>query len=170
MAEDFVEQILPDGLRLRLIRPDDAPRLVAAYERLSEHTAYQRFFSAMRRLPTDWAHFLATVDGKTRLAIVVEHETPDGPEIIAVARYEPTGDPGIVEVAFVVQDGWQGRGLGRMLLQSLLGAARARGFRRFRAYVLADNSRMLRLLSRYTRIVERSVSAGVAEVLFELHG
>ena len=167
MGEEFVEQVLDGGLRLRLIRPDDAPRLVALHARLSEHTAYQRFFTAMRRLPIDWAHFLANVDGKTRLAIVVERAAPDGPEVIAVARYEPTGAPDVAEVAFVVQDGWQGRGLGRTLLRSLLAAAQARGIRRFRAYVLADNHRMLRLLSRYTTVLERRIQSGVAEVVFE---
>ena len=46
---------LDAGLRLRLIRPDDEPRLIALHERLSAQTAYQRFFTVMRRLPTNWA-------------------------------------------------------------------------------------------------------------------
>lgn len=170
MAEDAPEQILEGGLRLRLIRSDDEPRLIALYDRLSRHTAYQRFFAAMKRLPTDWAHFLANVDYQRRLALVIEAPGPDGSEVIAVARYEPTGDPGVAEVAFVVQDGWQGKGLGRLLLRELLSAAAARGIGRFRAYVLADNVRMLRLLSRYTRLLERSTESGVTELLFEAQG
>jgi RimJ/RimL family protein N-acetyltransferase len=161
---------LEEGLQLRLIRPDDEPRLIALHERLSQHTAYQRFFTALRRLPTNWAHFLANVDCQTRLALVVEREGDGGTEVIAVGRYEPTSDAGVAEVAFVVQDGWQGKGLGRTLLRELLEAAEARGIRRFRAYVLADNSRMLRLLNRYTRILERKLDAGVVELLFERQG
>jgi RimJ/RimL family protein N-acetyltransferase len=161
---------LPEGLRLRLIQADDEPRLIELYDRLSRHTAYQRFFSAMKRLPPDWAHFLANVDYQTRLALVIEHDGASGPELIAVARYEPSGEPGVAEVAFVVQDGWQGRGLGRRLLEELVAAAEARGIRRFRAYVLAENTRMLRLLSRYTRVLERCISVGVAELLFERQG
>ena len=52
--------------------PEDAPRLVTAYDRLSAHSAYQRFFSVRRRLPPDWARFLATVDYRQRLALIAE--------------------------------------------------------------------------------------------------
>lgn len=170
MTQDPGDRPLDGGLRLRLIRPDDEPRLTALYDRLSRHTAYQRFFSAMRRLPPDWAHFLANVDYRRRLALVIERGAAAGPELIAVARYEPTDDPEVAEVAFVVQDEWQGRGLGRLLLHELLAAAVARGIRRFRAYVLADNTRMLRLLTRHTRLLARHTEAGVTELLFEPHG
>ena len=166
MTTDGSVRELADGLRLRLIAPDDAPRLMALHERLSQHTAYQRFFSIMKRLPINWAHFLANVDYQTRLALVIDAPGPDGRDVIAVGRYEPTADPEVAEVAFVVQDGWQGKGLGRLLLRELLTAATARGIRRFRAYVLADNVRMLRLLSRYTHLLERKIDSGVVELLF----
>jgi RimJ/RimL family protein N-acetyltransferase len=160
---------LNDGTRLHIrpIRPEDAPRLIAFYDRLSRHTAYQRFFSAMRRLPPDWARMLATVDYQRRLALVAERGQPDASEIEAVARYEPTDDPGTVEVAFVVQDGYQGRGLGVVLLGRLLDAAHARGIRRFRAFVLGDNRVMLDLLARFTDIRKRTLDAGVVTLDFE---
>ena len=158
------------GLRLRLIRPEDEPRLIALHERLSAQTTYQRFFTVMRRLPTNWAHFLANVDYRRRLALVIERQDPGGVELIAVGRYEATADAAIAEVAFVVQDDWQGRGLGRLLVGELLAAAEARGIRRFRAYVLADNRRMLRLLSRHTTLVERRLDAGVVDLVFERQG
>ena len=158
--------LLVDGseIRLRAIKPDDAPRLVEFYDRLSRHTAYQRFFTVMKRLPPNWARMLATVDYRRRLALVAEH----GPaaELVAVARYEPTDDPRTAEVAFVVQDGFQGKGLGRVLLLYLLEAAQARGVERFRAYVLADNTRMLDLLNRSTDVREHSIASGVASLLF----
>ncbi|HET7874376.1 MAG TPA: GNAT family N-acetyltransferase [Methylomirabilota bacterium] len=162
------EIVLKDGARLRLrpIRPDDEPRLSDLYDRLSLHTAYQRFFTVMKRLPPDWARLLANVDYQQRLALVLEQGPPERPELIAVARYEPTDAPDTAEVAFVVQDGWQGRGLGRLLLHALLDAAHARGLERFRAYVLGDNTRMLELLARFTEIRERKTESGVAEILF----
>ena len=151
---------------VRAIRPEDAERLIAFYERLSEHTAYQRFFTVMKRLPPDWARLLANVDYVTRLALIAEVQTPGGPELIAVARYEPTALAGTAEVAFVVQDGWQNKGLGTLLLHDLLRAAQARGIHRFSAYVLASNRRMLDLISRFTTIVERKLDGGVVEATF----
>lgn len=160
---------LKDGthLHLRPIRPEDAPRLMEFYDRLSRHTAYQRFFTVMKRLPPDWARLLATVDYQRRLALVAESGPASAPELVAVARYEPAGDADTAEVAFVVQDGFQGRGLGVVLLHHLLEAGAARGIHRFRAYVLADNTRMLDLFARFTDIRERSLDAGVVSLLFE---
>ncbi len=162
------EVSLRDGQRIRIrpIRPDDEPRLIALYSRLSEHTVYQRFFTVMKRLPPDWAHYFANVDYRRRLALVAEEHPTGEPELIAVGRYEPTGEPDTVEVAFVVQDGWQGKGVGTILLNDLLKAADARGFRRFRAYVLADNVRMLNLLARFTDIRERKTEGAVTDLLF----
>jgi len=163
------EVTLKDGTRLHLrpIRPEDAPRLIDFYDHLSQHTAYQRFFTIMKRLPPDWARLLATVDYQHRLAIVAESGPATAPELVAVARYEPTNDPETAEVAFVVHDRLQGRGLGLVLLNHLLEAGEMRGIRRFRAYVLADNTRMLDLIARFTDIRERSLDAGVADILFE---
>jgi RimJ/RimL family protein N-acetyltransferase len=159
---------LKDGFsaRIRPIRPDDEPRLVDLYERLSRHTAYQRFFTVLRRLPSDWYHFFANVDYVRRLALVVERETVAGVQLIGVGRYEPAEEPDTAEVAFVVEDGWQGRGLGGLLLEAVLGAADARGIRRFRAYVQADNHRMLRLLATRTQIEDRKTEEGVTGLWF----
>ena len=93
-------------------------------------------------------------------------EAPDGGGLIAVARYEPAQEPGVVEVAFVVQDDWQGRGLGTRLLADLLEAARANGIERFRAWVLADNRRMLDLLARFTDVTHRVLEQGVYRLEF----
>ena len=175
---------LKDGtvIHLRPIRPDDAPGLVALFDRLSQQTAYQRFFSVLKRLPPAYARVFANVNYRQRLAIVAERETPAGSELIGVGRYEPADASGIVptdvpadvptiaptiaEVAFVVQDGWQGRGLGSILLDEVLRAGLARGVQHFRAYVLADNYRMLGLLARHTEITWRKLEEGVVSVEF----
>jgi len=159
------EILLEDGVRVavRPIRADDESRLVEFHDRLSQTTAYQRFFATVRRLPTDWAHFLANVDYRRRLALVAECRPG---ELIAVARYEPTDRPDTAEVAFVVQDAWQNRGLGTALLGRLLGAAQARGIHRFQAYVLADNPRMLDMLTRFTDVGERKTAFGVVTIVF----
>ena len=159
---------LTDGsvVRIRPIRPDDAPSLQALHSRLSHESAYQRFFAIVRRLPSDWARALANVDYQRRLALVVE-ASPGG-ELIGVGRYEPTNEPDTVEVAFVVQDSWQNRGLGTILFDAILQAAATRSYRRFRAYVLTDNKRMLDLISRFTRIESRKTEQGVTDLVFTL--
>jgi RimJ/RimL family protein N-acetyltransferase len=164
--------VLGDGayLRIRPIRPDDEPRLVDLYGRLSEHTAYQRFFTLMRRLPPSWFHFFANVDYRRRLALVAERDTATGSELVGVGRYEPSDEEGVAEVALVVQDGWQGRGLGTVLLDDVLTAAQARGIRRFRAYVLAENERMLRLLAIRATALERKIEDGVVALTFTQRG
>jgi len=155
---------LKDGTRvtLRPIRSQDEAGLIALHARLGPETAYQRFFAALPRLPDDWAHFLANVDYERRMAIVAVHP---GDELIAVARYDHDEAANEAEIAIVVQDRWQGRGLGTILMTELLGYAESRGIRRYRAYVLADNLRMLDLLLRVTRVLERRTERGVTSLL-----
>jgi len=158
---------LNDGaaLRMRPIRPDDEPRLVELFHRLSPRTVYQRFFRAYDRLPDHWYHRFAHVD--YRLALVAEQQEAGGPLLHAVARYEPGEAAGTTEIAIVVEDGWQHRRLGTLLLDALLAAAEARGLRRFTADVLADNRPMLRILSRLALIGRRDLEAGVLTLEFE---
>lgn len=158
---------LEDGTAalVRAIRPDDADRLAELYGRLSRQTAYQRFFTVMPRLPSEWARQLADVDYDTRLALVAERDGAHGVELIGVARYEPSDEPETAEIALVVEDAWQGRGLGVRLLEALLAAAVARGRHRFVAYVLGDNRRMLGLLARLTDVRECAVDDGVVRLV-----
>ena len=160
---------LHDGaaLRMRPIRPDDEPRLVELFHRLSPRTVYQRFFRAYDRLPDHWYHRFAHVDYRTRLALVAEQQEAGGPLLHAVARYEPGEADGATEIAIVVEDAWQHRGLGTLLLDALLAAAEARGLRRFTADVLADNRPMLRVLTRVAHIGRRDLEAGVLTIEFE---
>ena len=170
IPREFDRQVvLKDGAHLwiRAIRPDDEPRLVDLYGRLSQNTAYQRFFTVMKRLPPDWAHFFANVDYRRRMAVVAEREHEGRVELIGVGRYEASDEEAAAEVAFVVQDGWQGRGLGAILLDDITRAGEARGIRRFRAYVLADNHRMLELLTRATDVLERKLEDGVVSIVFK---
>ncbi|PYM87274.1 MAG: hypothetical protein DME13_06825 [Candidatus Rokuibacteriota bacterium] len=157
---------LPTGERVRIrpIRPEDELRLSELYDRSSRDTRYQRFFTVLRRLPPDWARLLANVDYDRRFALVVEDLTAPSTSLIGVARYEPV-EEGVAEVAFVVEDRWQGKGLGTLLITELFRAAAENGITRFRASVLADNRRMLDLLVRHADVLERRVQQGVADLL-----
>ena len=154
--------------RLRPIRPDDEPRLAELYDRLGRRTIYQRFFTVMQRLPPDWAHFLANVDGVRRFALVAEDPASPSPTLIGVARYEWSPDDDAAELAFVVQDDWQGKGLGTWLVRELLRAAELNGLRRFRAYVLGENRRMMDVFLDSGFSVTRRLEAGVQHVVLSL--
>jgi acetyltransferase len=147
---------------LRPIRPEDEGALTSLYARLSPQTSYQRLFTVMRRPPPNWAHILANVDYDRTMAIVA---LGPGDDLIGVARYAYDRGSDEVEIAIVMDDRWQSRGLGTRLLGELVEYAKRKGLRRFRAYVLADNLRMLKLIQRVARILNRKLDSGVVSLL-----
>src|SRR3712207_7587471 len=124
----------------RPVRPDDGPRFCRLWGRLSPETVYRRFHAPLRRPPAGALPHLVAVDHDLREALVAVV----GDEVVGVARYDrsPT-DPGTAEVAVVVEDGWQGVGVGRQLLRELAETAARRGVRTLTATVQADNDRMV---------------------------
>ena len=159
--------ILRNGasVRVRAIRPDDERRLLALCGRLSPRTVYQRFFSYRRLLPEE-AHALTNVDDRRRMAVVAEVDDGQEPELIGVARYGPSNEGTTADIGLVVADGWQGLGLGPLLLEEILRAGERRGIHEFSADVLTENRRALRLLARYTAITRRTAGSGVTSVVF----
>ena len=135
--------VAADGgiVHLRPIRPADADALVAFHGGLSQRTRYLRYFSAYPRIPPRDLERFTHVDHHDRVAFVAELAG----EIIAVGRYERHPGTDEAEVAFVVADAHQGRGIGSVLLEHLAAAAREIGIRRFQALVLAENAAMIRV-------------------------
>lgn len=138
--------VLADGgtVHLRSVDPTDAPGLVALHSRFSERTRYQRFFAAYPRIPAGDLHRFTNVDHHDREAVVA---TVDG-RIIAIGRYERLAPGGMeAEVALVVEDAHQGRGIAPVLLGVLAARAREEGITRFVAEVMPGNTAMLRVFS-----------------------
>jgi len=154
---------------IRPIRPDDKERLALALSRLSRETIRRRFLAAKPRLSASELRYLTEVDGVRHIALVAVLE--DDPEtIVAVARCVRFADaPDTAEMAIVVGDAYQGRGLGRALAVALADAARAVGVERFAATMLADNraaQRLMRTIAR--RLEERPAPGGLREVSIDL--
>jgi RimJ/RimL family protein N-acetyltransferase len=138
---------LRDGtcVRVREIRAEDAAALQRLVGRSSERSIELRFFGPMKELSDEKARRFAEVDGVDRFALVAL-DPGDEDEIVAVVRYERERDTDGAEYAALVEDRFQGRGLGIGLTRRLIEAARERGIGRLHALVLRENMRMLALL------------------------
>jgi len=158
--------VVADGgtVHIRPIRPDDAKALVAMHAALSSRTRYLRFFSAYPRIPERDLIRFTNVDHRDRVALVAML----GKVIIAVGRYERTPGTDEAEVAFVVADEHQGRGIGSVLLEHLAAAARESGVKRFHAVVLAENTPMLRVFREAGYQTKRHVERGEYTLEFDV--
>ncbi len=158
--------VLTDGgtAHLRPIRSDDADRLRAFHTRLSQQTVYNRFFAYRPVLSDADVERFTTVDHDDRVALVA---TLHG-EIIGVVRYDRLPGSHDGEVAFVVEDAHQGRGLGPVLLEHLAAAARERGLERFTADTLPTNRAMLGVFRTAGFQVHRELADGYVELSFPI--
>jgi len=128
-----------ESFHLRPIRADDAQGLDAFHQRLTRDSIYRRYFSLHPVLSDAEVAHLTQVDFTDRLAFVVE----DGDLLIAVGRYDRFPSSNSAEVAFVVSDDYQHRGIGLSLLEKLADAAWPMGITTFIAETQADNRYMM---------------------------
>jgi len=157
--------LLADGgvAHLRPIRPSDADKLTAFYERVSPESKYLRFFTPYPRLSDRDVKRFTEVDYVDRVAFIVTL----GDDMIAVGRYDRIEDDH-AEVAFLIEDAHQGRGIAQLLLEHLAEAARERGITRFVADVLPENRRMVKVFADAGYRVSKGIEDGVLEVEFPI--
>lgn len=164
MLECDVATMLGTDVHVRPITPEDAPRLAAFHDALSERSVYFRFFSPHAHLRSSELERFTRVDYHDRLALIVEIEG----ELVAVGRYDHMAGTKSAEVAFVVADRWQHHGIATLLLDLLASAAYFCGIDTFVASVLSENREMLQVFlhSRFDIRVRSEV--GVVEVEFPI--
>jgi acyl-CoA synthetase (NDP forming)/RimJ/RimL family protein N-acetyltransferase len=157
--------LLADGgvAHLRPIRPSDADRLVAFYERVSPESKYLRFFAPYPRLSDRDVKRFTEVDYVSRVAFILTL----GENMIAVGRYDRIEDDH-AEVSFLIEDAHQGRGIAQLLLEHLAQAARERGITRFVAEVLPENRRMAKVFADAGYRVSKGIEDGVLAVEFPI--
>jgi acyl-CoA synthetase (NDP forming)/GNAT superfamily N-acetyltransferase len=163
-----IDALLADGstVHIRQIEPEDADRVVSMHGRFSDRTRYLRYFAPYPRIPPrDLARFV-NVDHHNREALVVAVASGD---LVAVGRYERLGPSSPdAEVAFVVEDAFQGKGIGPLLLEHLAQAARAAGLSRFVAEVLPMNRPMIKVLTDAGYHVTREFDEGIVHLTFPI--
>ncbi len=142
-----------DGLRLtiRPVMPADRRLIEDGFSDLSERSRYLRFFSGSQRLSPTKLRYLTNVDFKNHVALGILHESTP----VAVGRWVRLADPGAADVALTVVDEYQGRGMGRILMELIAVSGRLREIDRLHFDVLAENQAMLRLLAHYPHIEDR---------------
>src|SRR4051812_35300185 len=158
--------VAADGgtVHLRPICPEDAEGITGLMDRSSDQTRYYRFFGPMKRLSQKDLHRFTHVDHVDRVAFVILL----GEQIIGVGRYDRLPGSDEAEVAFMIEDAHQGRGLGSVLLEHLAAAGRERGIERFTAEVLTQNSRMVRVFLDAGYQPARSYEDGVIHLTFPI--
>ncbi|MGW3497585.1 bifunctional acetate--CoA ligase family protein/GNAT family N-acetyltransferase [Streptomyces sp. NPDC001020] len=184
--------VLRDGgtARIRPITVDDAERLVSFYEQVSDQSKYYRFFAPYPRLSAKDVHRFTHHDFVDRVGLAATI----GGQFIATVRYDRIGGEGLpasasahsspgtahagersapapvetAEVAFLVQDAHQGRGVASALLEHIAAVARERGIRRFTAEVLPANTKMIKVFTDAGYQQKRSFEDGVVHLEFDL--
>ena len=146
-----VRHVLADGtaVTLRLVQPTDRGEFDRQFRNMSPDSRYRRFFTGISELSPEMLDYLTIVDGYDHFAVLALAESLDlkEEEGAGVARFvRLQGEHDVAEAAVTVVDDYQARGLGRLLLTTLVAAAHERGVKKFRGEVLSTNEPMRRLL------------------------
>jgi acetyltransferase len=142
--EEEIELADASKVALRAIRPEDAGLERRFFAGLSERSRFQRFMQYLRELPPAMLARFTQLDYDRELALAALH----GGEFVAVGRYAPNADGRSAEFALATADRWQGKGLGRALLERLVRAARSAGYEALTGTILGANRDMLDLAAR----------------------
>jgi GNAT superfamily N-acetyltransferase len=152
------------SITLRPISASDSDGLLRFHATLSSRTIYNRYFSNHPLLSARELERFTHVDHRDREAVVAVA----GGEIIAVGRFDRLTDPVEAEVAFVVCDEWQGRGLGTAMFGWLAARAGDLGVTRFVAETMSSNRPMLTVFRHCGRPVTVTYDDDVAHVGIDL--
>lgn len=156
---------------IRAIRPDDRDRLARAFRKLDRESVYTRFFRYVSELSEEDLRRATETDPEREVALVVTVGDGADETVIAGGRYivsESADDERIAEIAFTVEEDYQGLGIAGLLLRRLVEIARQQKLRSFEADVLAQNSAMLSVFARSGLPMKKRRDGGVIHVELSL--
>jgi GNAT superfamily N-acetyltransferase len=155
--------VLDDGtlIGFRSMGPTDEPATRDLFYSLSQETLYYRYMSHLERIPRKQLRNYVYIDHRNEVAIVGTLREAHGEEIIAIGGYYLDQKTNRAEVAFIVRDDWQRRGIGTFIMKHLIGIAKRNGIAGFTAEVLTGNKPMQAVLDHSALTVRRTVEEGV---------
>jgi acyl-CoA hydrolase/RimJ/RimL family protein N-acetyltransferase len=155
--------LLNDGTQInfRAVHPTDEARARDLFYKLSQGTIYYRFMSRAKVVPRKQIQDFVYIDHRNDVTLVGTLSEAHGEDIIAIGSYYLDPRTNLAEVAFVVHDQWQNRGIGTFLLQQLIRIARRSGIRGFTAEVLSENRPMQAVFSKSNCRVETRIADNV---------
>ncbi len=160
------------GVTIRAIRPDDKKRMVEAFKNLEPESIYTRFFGFKSELSDEELKTATEVDFEKTVALVVTIPAGGAEEtIIGAGRYimyDPANDLRSAEIAFTVEEDYQGQGVASSILRHLIHIAREKGVSRFEADVLVENMAMLAVFARSGLPMKKSLEEGAVHVTLSL--
>lgn len=161
--------LLKDGtdIDFRPIHPTDEPNIRDLLYDLSQETIYYRFMSHQEKFGQRQIQDFVYVDHRTDIAIVGTLPEAYGDEIIVVGRYYLDERTNRAEVAFVVRDEWQNKGLGSFVFKHLVNIAKANGISGFTAEVLRNNNRMQAVFNHSELKVTSAIEEGVYSFIMD---
>jgi len=162
-----------NSVTLRPIRPEDEPAMVHFHETLSERTVYLRYFHLMnleQRTQHERLTRICFIDYDREMALVAERRNPDtgASEILGVGRMMKLHGTNEAEVAVVVSDKWQGRGLGKELLARLLVVGGDEKLSKLTADILPDNREVMRICEKLGFTLKHSLDDEVVRAEYKL--
>lgn len=155
--------VLDDGtlVRFRSMNPTDEPATRDLFYSLSKETLYYRYMRNLERIPRQELRNYVYIDHRTQVAIVGTIPEAHGEEIIAIGGYYLNQKTNRAEVAFIVRDDWQGRGIGTFIFKHLAAIAKRNGISGFTAEVLTTNKPMQAVLDHSNMKIRRTHGDGV---------
>lgn len=155
--------VLDDGtlISFRAMNPTDEPATRDLFYSLSRETIYYRYMQHLKRIPRKQLRNFVYVDHRNEVAIVGTIPAAHGEEIIAIGRYYLDQKTNRAEVAFVVRDDWQNRGIGTFIMKHLANIAKRNGIAGFTAEVLRDNRPMQAVINHSGFKVRSQLQNGV---------
>ncbi len=163
-----IEHVFKGGLRahIRAIQPTDESMIRDLFYTLSKGSVYFRYFSPRRSMPQDNLQEYVSLSEEKGLSLVVTINPYETCRIIAEGRYVFEQSKDLAEIAFMVDEQFQGRGIATFLLNYLIEIGRERGVKGFRADVLVSNESMLHIFDKLPYTVHKSVSHGTVSMEF----